>query len=238
MTVRVRIEPVRKQVFRILADLLIAGGLAGILYGMWALADGAVYQYMQAREFAKQIGASAPAGMPLKITPAGPSRLDSSPLPPPAPRAASRTVVTFSKPDPRILGKLEIPSIGLSVMVRDGVDEATLRKAVGHLPSSAGPGQPGNFVLLGHRDTFFRPLRDIARGDLVQIETRQGRFTYSVQSITARSPDALPIEAGDSQSIATLITCYPFSFTGPAPHRFVVQARLVQPGGKLVPAVH
>ncbi len=232
MTVRVRIEPVGKRVLRFLADLLMIGGLGGVLYWMWALTDGAVYQYTQAIEFAKEIGSAAPAGIPLRVAPSPDLSL---PLPP---RAASRTVVTFSKPDPRIIGKLEIPRIGLSVMIRDGVDETTLRKAVGHLPSSAGPGQPGNFVVLGHRDTFFRPLREIARGDVVLVETRQGRFTYLVESITARSPGALPIEGDDSQSISTLITCYPFNFTGPAPHRFVVQARLVHPDEKLVPAVH
>lgn len=235
MTVRVRIEPGGRQAVRFLAGLLMVVGLGGILYWMWALAEGAVYQYVQSIQFVKEVGAGANPGIPLEKTSGNP--LVPGIAPPPA-RTHIPLLGTLWKRDPLVIGRLEVPRIGLSVMIRDGVDEATLRKAAGHLPSSAAPGQPGNFVVLGHRDTFFRPLRDIARGDLVRVETRQGDFTYLVESVTARSPDAVPVAGGGPAAISTLITCFPFSYTGPAPRRFVVQARLAEAGETLDPAVH
>jgi sortase A len=111
-------------------------------------------------------------------------------------------------------------------MVREGIDSGTLRKAVGHLPSSTLPGEAGNFVVLGHRDTFFRPLRDIAQGDEIRVQTAQGRFTYAVESIRVVPPDYLTLDSG-TEAMSTLITCFPFDYTGPAPRRFVVEARLV-----------
>ena len=66
-----------------------------------------------------------------------------------------------------------MPRLGLSVMVREGMDAATLRRAVGHVPSTALPGQMGNFVVIAHRDTFFRPLRELEKGDTVQVVGQQ-----------------------------------------------------------------
>jgi sortase A len=113
-------------------------------------------------------------------------------------------------------------------MVREGVDESSLRRAVGHLPASARPGEPGNFVLLGHRDTFFRPLRDIARGDAVHMRTARGDYTYLVESVTVVAPEFVPLGDPPAGAISTLITCFPFTYAGPAPRRLVVQARLAE----------
>jgi sortase A len=120
------------------------------------------------------------------------------------------------------------------VMVREGMDSTTLRRAVGHVPSTALPGQPGNFVVLGHRDTFFRPLRELEKGDTVQISTTRGRFTYSVESIEVVEPEGISLGAPPSESVATLITCFPFNYVGTAPRRFVARARLRDgtPGGE------
>jgi sortase A len=111
-------------------------------------------------------------------------------------------------------------------MVREGMDSATLRRAVGHVPSTALPGQVGNFVVLAHRDTFFRRLRELEKGDTVRIVTTRGRFTYTVESLEVMEPEGVSLTAIPSEAIATLITCFPFNYVGPAPRRFVATARL------------
>jgi sortase A len=117
-------------------------------------------------------------------------------------------------------------------MVREGIDTTTLLKAVGHLPSSALPGSEGNLVLLGHRDTFFRPLRNIARGDSIYIRTREHSFTYQVESLEVVAPDSVSLAQSDSGPMATLITCFPFEYIGHASRRFLVRARLASGRGK------
>jgi sortase A len=121
---------------------------------------------------------------------------------------------------------LDVPRLGLSVMVREGMDAATLRRAVGHVPSTALPGQMGNFVVIAHRDTFFRPLRELEKGDTVQVVTTQGRFTYTIESLEVVEPEGIKLTAPKTEAIATLITCFPFNYVGPAPRRFVARARL------------
>ena len=116
-------------------------------------------------------------------------------------------------PDPQLIGRLESPEINLSVMVREGVDDDTLLRAAGHLPSSALPGQAGNFVVLAHRDTFFRALRGITRGASLKVRTRTGQFTYIVDSVQVTEPDSIRLEQGPEPS-ATLITCFPFTYMG------------------------
>jgi len=135
-----------------------------------------------------------------------------------------------------LLGRLEIPSIRLDVMVREGVDATSLRKAAGHLPSSALPGEGGNVVLLGHRDTFFRSLRRIAQGDPIHVRTPSGSFQYIVDLIQVVVPEhSLTFTDVPAKSI-TLITCFPFDYVGPAPRRFVVRARMAD--SALDPSVH
>jgi sortase A len=132
------------------------------------------------------------------------------------------------KRDPLLLGRIEIPSVQLTVMMREGVDTTSLRKAVGHLPSSALPGQAGNVVVLGHRDTFFRPLRGIAQGDPIRVKTTRGSFQYVVDLIQVVPPEqSLSFPEGMPAKSLTLITCFPFDYVGPAPRRFVVRARML-----------
>lgn len=165
--------------------------------------------------------------------------------PPPGvshPRRVSDWITpVLPKPDPLLLGRLEIPSIQLTVMVREGVDTASLRKAAGHLPSSPLPGELGNVVVLGHRDTFFRPLRRIAQGDGIRVKTRSGSFQYVVDSIQVVPPEqSLDFTEDRSAESMTLITCFPFDYVGPAPRRFVVRARMLSDSSssKLDPSVH
>lgn len=119
---------------------------------------------------------------------------------------------------------MEIPGIGLSVMVLEGDDSDVLRKAVGHVPTTSFPGEPGNVVIAGHRDTFFRALRNIHKDDEITFTTPQGVYDYQVGEIQEVGPKDVQVLKASDHPTLTLITCYPFDFIGPAPERFVVEA--------------
>jgi len=126
-----------------------------------------------------------------------------------------------------VVGRIEIPKLHLDLMVREGVGEKALRLAVGHVPSTALPGQAGNVALAGHRDTFFRPLRNIQKGDVITLDTLKGSYQYVVESTQIVTPNDVWVLDASSQPTLTLITCYPFYYVGSAPNRFIVRARQV-----------
>jgi len=123
-----------------------------------------------------------------------------------------------------VLGILEIPRVGMSTVVVEGDEAPTLSVAAGHLPDTPLPWEPGNSAIAGHRDTFFRPLREIEVGDVIELATRRGRLSYRVLRLLVVDPDDVWVLAPSSEIDLTLITCYPFTYIGSAPHRFVVQA--------------
>jgi len=126
------------------------------------------------------------------------------------------------------LGRIEISRIGLSAMIMEGIDDKTLRRAVGHFPGTEMPGQQGNFVIAGHRDTFFRPLRKIRLDDEITLTTLHGSYRYRVDSTRVTQPeDISPLDNSDDASMMTLVTCFPFEFVGHAPQRFVVRAHRI-----------
>jgi LPXTG-site transpeptidase (sortase) family protein len=126
--------------------------------------------------------------------------------------------------DPTAIGRIEIPRLGLRAIVKEGGDDDTLERAVGLLPGSAHPGQSGNMVLAGHRDTFFWPLQDIERGDQIRIVLPHETFRYRVDSIRVVDADEKSALASKGVEELTLVTCYPFTYVGPAPRRFIVSA--------------
>jgi sortase A len=124
-----------------------------------------------------------------------------------------------------LIGRLEIPRLRVSVIVMEGEDDGTLARAVGHLRGTALPWESGNAVLAGHRDTFFRPLRNIRNGDEIRMTTARGTFNYRVTSTEIVEPDDLSVLAAMPDQSLTLVTCYPFAYVGHAPQRFIVHAR-------------
>jgi sortase A len=128
-----------------------------------------------------------------------------------------------------VVGRLSVPRLRLSVMVREGIDPRTLRVAVGHIPSTALPGQTGNVGLAGHRDTFFRGLKDLRPRDEIRFLTPRGDFKYQVESLTVVEPDNVEVLAPSRENVLTMVTCFPFSYIGSAPKRFVVRAKQVAP---------
>jgi sortase A len=127
-----------------------------------------------------------------------------------------------------LLGHIEIPRLGLKVAILEGTRSRTLRLGVGHINGTALPGQPGNIGIAGHRDTFFRGLKDIRPSDEIQIQTATGLSDYEVDWVKIVPPDDTAVLAPSAESGLTLVTCYPFYFIGAAPQRFVVHARKKQ----------
>ena len=131
--------------------------------------------------------------------------------------------------DPLVLGRIEIPRLGVKAIVREGDDDTTLAVAVGHISGTARPGERGNMALAGHRDSFFRPLRGIRRRDTIRIVTLKGSYEYVVDSSEVVGPEDTGVLDPTNNTVLTLVTCYPFEYVGHAPKRFVVRASLVTP---------
>jgi sortase A len=129
--------------------------------------------------------------------------------------------------DPTALGRIEIPRLGVAAIVEEGADQGTLARAVGLVPGSARPGEPGNMVLAGHRDTFFRPLRRIKVNDRIRMIVPPHTYEYRVQSLRVVTPEETSVLDSNGVEELTLVTCYPFRFVGPAPERFIVSATRV-----------
>jgi len=127
-----------------------------------------------------------------------------------------------------LIGRIEITRLGLSVIVIEGDDGKTLRRAAGHVPGTALPGQPGNVGITAHRDTFFRPLRNIQLDDVITLTTLQGEYSYRVVSTKVVSPEDVAVLDPTGGEILTLVTCHPFYFVGAAPNRFIVRAERVK----------
>jgi sortase A len=123
------------------------------------------------------------------------------------------------------LGRLEVPRIGISVMVLQGAEEATLISGAGHVPGTPSPGVEGNVVIAAHRDTFFRKLGGVRAGDRIRIVTTAQTYDYVVDSTEVVDPEDTRVMESRARAELTLITCYPFHFIGAAPQRFVVHAR-------------
>lgn len=126
-----------------------------------------------------------------------------------------------------LIGRIEIPRVGISVAVMEGTGRLILRRAVGHISGTALPGEPGNAGIAGHRDTFFRTLREIRENDIVTLTTPRGKFRYRVVSTKVVSPNDVAVLNPGVDQVLTLVTCFPFYFVGAAPDRFIVRAERI-----------
>jgi sortase A len=123
------------------------------------------------------------------------------------------------------VSRLEIPRLGMSVLVAEGTSSHTLKLAAGHIRGTAFPDEAGNIGIAGHRDTFFRPLRGINSGDIIVLTTPYRSFRYAVEWTKIVQPSDVDVLQPSPEPLLTLVTCYPFRFIGSAPDRFVVRAR-------------
>jgi sortase A len=126
------------------------------------------------------------------------------------------------------LAVLSIPKLDIEVPVYEGTDELTLNRGAGRIAGTARPGEGGNMGIAAHRDGFFRKLKDIAKGDRVEIKTNSANFEYVVDDVEIVDPGNVSVLDPRAKPTLTLVTCYPFYFVGSAPKRYIVHASRVE----------
>ncbi len=131
---------------------------------------------------------------------------------------------SLAKPTSDVLGILEIPRLNLEVPVYDGASDLHMDRGAARIDGTAMPGEPGNLGVAGHRDGFFRVLKDIELGDEITITTADGLESYVVSELKIVDPTAIEVLDPTVEQSVTLVTCYPFYFVGHAPERFIVRA--------------
>jgi len=122
------------------------------------------------------------------------------------------------------LGKLSIERLGISYVLLEGTDARTLDKSIGHVESTALPGDTGNIAIAGHRNTHFRKLEWVRRGDVIKILTTTDEYRYGVEWVKLYTPTDLEVLDARHGPAVTLITCFPFEYVGSAPQRLIVRA--------------
>lgn len=126
-----------------------------------------------------------------------------------------------------LIGKITIPKIDQEYPIVHGTDEKELSSGVGHYIGSVLPGEADNTVLAGHRDTVFKDLGSVEIGDVIEVETTAGKFTYEITNQRIVDKDDRTVIVPYGKPVLTLITCYPFDFIGSAPERFILVGELV-----------
>jgi sortase A len=128
------------------------------------------------------------------------------------------------------LAVLRVPRVHIEAPVLEGTDDWTLNRGVGHIAETAAPGAEGNAGIAGHRDGFFRALKDVRVGDTIEIATLRGTDAYRIERIWIVAPDDVSVLEPTPSRAVTLVTCYPFYFIGAAPQRYIVRAVRVPAG--------
>jgi len=141
-----------------------------------------------------------------------------------SPIRVSAWLKVANEPAPAPLAVLRIAKIRLEVPVLPGTDDRTLDRAVGLIEDTAPLGSVGNSGIAGHRDGFFRGLKDIVRGDVIELDMLDGKEAYRVERTWVVDPEDVSVLDPTSTRVLTLVTCYPFYFVGSAPRRFIVRA--------------
>jgi sortase A len=194
----------RPLILRWLERLLLVVGIACVGYYGYVSAETMLYQAYENRELDAILTSRTPPTTNVAI----PNR---------TPRTAARG---------ETVGRIEIPRLGVSAIIKAGTDARTLQLAVGHIAGTALPGESGNVGLAGHRDTFFRRLRDIRTDDEIRVATSTRTYHYRVERTNVVEPGDVWVLDPTTHPALTLVTCYPFSYVGSAPQRFIVRAQL------------
>lgn len=213
--------------------------LVGIVcLGVWgyAFVDARLYEMREEKrlEEALRQRSSSASTAPVAASASRPSPPSPSPTAPAAETDALESFQGASPVDPAdleegdLIGRIKIPRVGVSALVLHGVGKKTLRRAVGHIPGTPLPQDRGNVGLAGHRDSFFRGLKDIRKDDTIELTTLDGTFDYKVDWTKIVPPQEVSVLADEGTSSLTLVTCYPFHYVGSAPQRFIVRARRVE----------
>jgi sortase A len=201
----------------ILGSLLIAIYVAGHVHS-------AILSRAELKRF-RDVQSVQPVDMALRLLP-GTSKLDVSLWSQKRIAAYEQSLAEYFDPP---LAVLRISKVHLEVPVLDGTDDLTLNRGVGHIVGTDRPGEDGNIGIAGHRDGFFRSLKDVGPGDTIELLTPKHVVTYVVDQIVLVRPDDVSVLQPRSRPSLTLVTCYPFYFVGSAPQRYIVQASVVGP---------
>ncbi len=147
-------------------------------------------------------------------------------------QAAKASTPGQSKPIAAVdtLTRVSIPRINMDAIVVEGASRKQLSIGPGHVVDTAIPGEAGNAVITGHRDTFFRNIYELKKGDDIIVRRNGQVFKYQVTGKKIVQPEDLSVLKPTQDAQLTLITCYPTYYIGPAPKRLVIFSKLVEPG--------
>jgi sortase A len=191
----------RRNLRRLQHVFFICGALA-LGYSAFVLISARLYQKKAAKQFEQHVYVNTP----VEPSPSVARPADGAPL-----------------------ARFEIPRLNMDMVVIEGDTDADLRRAIGHIPGTALPGNTGNVGIAGHRDTFFRPLRNVRAGDVITLKTTGVTYRYKVESTEVVMPDRSDVLNPTPEPHLTLVTCFPFYYVGSAPKRFIVHAREIEP---------
>jgi sortase A len=125
-------------------------------------------------------------------------------------------------------GLLVIPSINAELAIVEGTNPDDLEKGVGHYKDSFYPNENGQIVLSGHRDTVFRRAGELKREDILEIQMPYGNYQYKITNTKiVGTDDTSIITLQNNEEELILTTCYPFSYVGDAPDRYIIYAKRV-----------
>jgi sortase A len=222
---------------RFVERVLVAFGVLSLGYCAFALVEAEVYDAWQTRRLERMRADEQPVGARMAgavgravASLGGAAGADTAGTTAPSAGPWLATATREEAAGNGFVGRMEIARLGLSAVISEGVHARAIRRAVGHVPGTAFPGEVGNVGIAGHRDRHFRPLRDVEVGDRIDVTTPDGDFVYLVDDIQIVAPDATEVLAATDEPVLTLVTCYPFWYLGHAPERFIVRARLAEGG--------
>jgi sortase A len=216
------VSPARRLLL-VAERLAFAFGLIGLVAWGWFQLRSTATTRHDLEQFAASRAVAAQGGLPIDYSP---DRLLWSPTRINAWRKA------IAEPGSTPLAVLRIPKFRLEAAVLPGTNDRTLDRGLGHIDYTAQPGTDGNSGIAGHRDSFFRALKDIAQDDLIELETQQMTDVYRVERTWIVAPEDVSVLDPTPVRALTLVTCYPFYYVGSAPKRFIVRA--VRVGSKPV----
>jgi len=206
---------------------LFACGIALLLFWGAAQLQSIIASRKAVRDFTALDSAGLTSGDPMRAETGGTSGMGAD-FGLRAENGVSTNPSTSVTDHHRALALLTIPKISLAVPVMEGTDRLTLNYAVGRISGTARPGEQGNIGIAGHRDTFFRGLKDVSMGDSLQLQSSGETAIYIVDRIRIVNPEDVGVLKPRSLPTLTLVTCYPFYFVGNAPKRYIVSATLAQ----------
>lgn len=147
-----------------------------------------------------------------------------------SPPQQGKTIKTVNQDTPEEgtkIGILTIPKLDRTLPIFQGASEEILKKGVGHISSTPLPGEDSNSVLSAHRDTFFRQLDSLVVGDKLIVNRSDFSFMYKIKKIRIVNKNDKTVIVPKPKSTLTLTTCYPFTYIGPAPQRYIIEAELI-----------